>query len=119
MSGGPGPIPGGPASGRPAMGSEHARLFKAAQDLEAVFFRQMLQAMRDATPATGLATESAGEKAFRSMFDDEISRRAVAQNAHGLAEALYRQLSRHLQPEETTAVVHPGPPQEALDGTTG
>lgn len=113
MSGGVGAIAGGPA-----MGPEHARLFRAAQDLEAVFFRQMLQAMRDATPAKGLAEESAGEKAFRSMFDDEISKRAVAQNAHGLAEALYRQLSRHLQSEETTAVVHPGP-QEALDGTTG
>lgn len=107
----------GPAAARPALGSEHARLLRAAQDLEAVFFRQMLQAMRDATPATGLTQESAGEKAFRSMFDDELARRAVEQNSHGLADALYRQLSRHLQPEEATAVVHPGT-QEARDGTT-
>jgi Rod binding domain-containing protein len=105
----------GPAGGSPLRG-EHLRLFQAAEALEAVFFRQMLQAMRDATPASGLAEESAGEKAFRSMFDDEISRRAVAQNDHGLASALYRQLSRHLPPEETAAAVHLGPP-EATDVT--
>lgn len=109
---------GGPAPASPTLGPEHARLLKAAQELEAVFFRQMLQAMRDATPQTGLAEESAGEKAFRSMFDDEIAKRAVAQNDHGLAQALYRQLSRHLQPEGAAAIVHPGT-LEAADGTTG
>jgi len=107
-------IPAGPGG----LTGERARLFRAAQDLEAVFFQQMLQAMREATPPGGLTPESTGEKVFRSMFDDEMARRAVAQHERGLAAALYRQLSRHLPPEEATGVVHPGP-LEAPHGGTG
>ena len=93
-----------PISGLPAIASEHARLREQAQDLEAVFFRQMLQAMRDAGDQSGTSQMSQGEKVFRAMFDDEVARQAVRQQESGLAEALYRQLSRHLPAEGAIAV---------------
>ncbi len=99
------PVGAGAPTAAAQLRGDHARLMRAAQALEAVFFRQMLQAMRDAVPP---AEQSAAEKTFQAMFDDELSRRAVAQNDHGLAAALYRQLSRHLPPEETAAAALTG-----------
>lgn len=84
-------------------------LYQTAQALEALFMRQMLQAMRDASPAGGLVEESAGERLFGGMFDDAMASQAVEQNERGLAAALYRQLSRHLPGEATAAV---GTPEE-------
>lgn len=88
---------------------ERARLMRAAQQLEAVFTRQMLQAMRDASPAAGLVEQSSGERIFTAMFDDAMADGMVAQNPRGLAAALYRQLSRHLPPEAADPAATHGP----------
>ncbi len=100
------------------MPDQRVQLRKAAEDLEAVFFRQMLQAMRDAEPTSGVDEASAGEKMFRAMFDDEISRRAVQQNQRGLADALYRQLSQHLPPEESAAAAASGKAEDSHGGVS-
>lgn len=102
-----------PLGGVPQHTDDRARLMQAAQHLEAVFTRQMLQAMRDASPAAGLVEQSSGERIFTAMFDDAMAAAMVEQNPRGLAAALYRQLSRHLPPEAATAVATNGLAGEA------
>lgn len=79
-----------------------AQLRQASHDLEAVFYGQLLQAMRDTVPDSGgMFEKSQGEQMFTSMLDDQISKLASARTTHGLAESLYRQMSRHLGPDTT------------------
>lgn len=87
---------------RPAPGSPEAKLRHAASELEAVFFGQLFQAMRDASPQGGAVEASSAEKMFTTMLDDKISRLAAGQNHRGLADAMYRQLSKHI-PAATVA----------------
>ncbi|MES2305389.1 MAG: rod-binding protein [Gemmatimonadota bacterium] len=100
------PIGGTP---RPAPGSPEAKLRHAASELESVFYGQLFQAMRDASPEGGAIETSSAEKMFTTMLDDKISRLAAGQTNRGLAEAMYRQLSKNL-PVATTA---PGNPPSA------
>jgi Rod binding domain-containing protein len=81
-----------------------------------VFYQQMLQAMRDAVPEGGLLETSTGEKVFQEMFDEEMARQAAAHNERGLAQALYRQLARHLPADPGGTAGLPGM-AEAQDGT--
>jgi Rod binding domain-containing protein len=81
---------------------QRAQLKQASHDLEAVFYGQLLQSMRDTVPDSGgMFEKSQGESMFTSMLDDQISKLASARSEHGLAESLYRQMSRHLAPEAT------------------
>jgi Rod binding domain-containing protein len=107
------PISGG---GTPSTAAEARRLLDAARALEGVFYQQMLQAMRDAVPEGGVLEASAGEKVFQEMFDEEMARQAAAQNERGLAQALYRQLARHLPADPGATAGQPGM-AEARDGT--
>jgi Rod binding domain-containing protein len=91
-------------------------LLDAARALEGVFYQQMLQAMRDAVPSGGLPETSTGEKVFQGMFDEEMARQAAAQNDRGLAQALYRQLARHLPADPGGTATRPGM-AEVRDGT--
>ncbi|HEY4321503.1 MAG TPA: rod-binding protein [Gemmatimonadales bacterium] len=79
------------------------KLMQAAHDLEAVFYGQLLQAMRATVPEGGIFQQSTGEKMFTSMLDDEVSKMASNQTDRGLATALYHQLARQL-PATTPAV---------------
>lgn len=106
------PIGGAP----PAPGSPEAKLRRAAKDLEAVFYGQLFQAMRDAAPVEGAVETSQAEKMFTSMLDDQIARLAAGQTHRGLADAMYRQLSRHL-PAAEAATQAPSPKVGRIDGS--
>ncbi len=95
-------------NGVPPLGTpkpdQRAQLKKASQDLEAVFYGQLLQSMRETVPDSGgMMEKSQGEQMFTSMLDDQISRLASGRSEHGLAESLYRQMSRNLAPEVVPA----------------
>lgn len=92
-----GPV--GPAS----PGDPRTRLLAASRQLEAVFYQQMLQAMRNAAPVEGgLLEASAGETVFRDLFDESLARLAATHSARGPGMAMFRQLSRHLPPAAAT-----------------
>lgn len=77
------------------------RLLESTRQLEAVFYQQMLQAMRDASPAEGgLVETSEGEKIFRGLLDETVAQLAAGQSERGPGMAMFRQMSRHLPPEE-------------------
>lgn len=78
-------------------------LKKAAQAFEAIFLRQLLSSAR--------ATDFGGEKIFdgpgltqfQAMFDGKIAEISAQRGAFGIAEAIERQLSAHLAPDQTLA----------------
>lgn len=76
----------------------HAELRAAAQQLEAVFFNQLMQAMRESVPQGGLVEPSRGEQVFTAMLDERLSQVAAERLNRGLGEALYRQMVRRLDP---------------------
>lgn len=74
----------------------HAKLREQADKLEAVFFNQMLQAMREASPEGGLISTSQGEKMFTGMLDEQIAGLAAGRSDRGIGAALYRQLAARM-----------------------
>ncbi len=71
------------------------KLLATAKQLEAMFVRQLFQAMR-ATVAEGdgvMSGGSAGET-FQQLFDEHVADQTPAQWTHGLAEAVARQFAR-------------------------
>lgn len=83
----------------PAQDAAHAKLRKAAHDLESVFVGELFKAMRATVPDDGIIGQAEGQELFQGMMDDRIADLYAGRSQGGLGEALYRQLSRRL-PEE-------------------
>jgi len=66
-------------------------------EFEAVFLRQVFQAMRETEMDGGLLRHSPGEEMFTSLLDDRLASEAARRSQRGIGEALYRQLSRKLE----------------------
>jgi Rod binding domain-containing protein len=76
--------------------AEHQRLKKASQQLEGVFFSQLLSAMRETVQHDGILEQDSGQEMFTSMLDQKIADTSAAHSTHGLGQRLYDQLSRRL-----------------------
>ena len=77
----------------------HARLRKAAHDLEGLFVAELFKAMRATVPEDGILSQAPGQELFQGMMDDRIADLYAGRSRGGLGEALYRQLSRRLPDE--------------------
>ena len=73
---------------------EVAQLKKAAKDFEAVFLFQMLKQMRNTVHKEEMFHGGMGEDVFIGMMDEEMSKRMAGRGAAGIADMLFRQLSR-------------------------
>jgi flagellar protein FlgJ len=78
---------------------DHARLRKAAHELEGLFVAELFKAMRATVPEDGILSQAPGQDLFQGMMDDRIADLYAGRSSHGLGEALYRQLSRRLPDE--------------------
>jgi peptidoglycan hydrolase FlgJ len=100
-----GPVPAGPrqaaAASNSTQGAAHAKLRKAAHDLEGVFVAELFKAMRETVPEGGILEDSPGQELFQGMMDDRVADLYAGRSPGGLGEALYRQLSRRLPDEGT------------------
>lgn len=74
--------------------SEDAKLKAACQGMEAVFLNMMLTRMRDTVPKDGLLGNSKEEQMLTSMLDTELTKNMAQAGGMGLADMLYRQLSK-------------------------
>src|ERR1051325_6767514 len=72
---------------------EDPKLREAAQDMESLFVTQMLQAMRQTVPESGLLGSGSGQKLFRDMLDQELAKEISHGSGLGIGEMLYRQLA--------------------------
>lgn len=74
---------------------QDAKLKKVCQDMEAVFLNMMYSEMRNSVPKSSLMGEnSSGEQIMRSMLDSEMTKNMAKAGGIGLADMLYRQLSK-------------------------
>ncbi|MGE0199928.1 MAG: rod-binding protein [Candidatus Melainabacteria bacterium] len=81
--------------------TDHAKLKQAAQDMEGMFVKQLLDAMdKTVDRENGMLNAGAGEDYFRDMMYGEIATR-VSHNpvgtGYGLAEAIYRQMENSIK----------------------
>lgn len=86
------------AGSPPTLEAQHARLRKAAHQLEGVFMSQLFQAMRSSESQDPTVSGGQAGEMFQGMLDDQIAEKAALRTNAGIGEALYRQLSRHLTP---------------------
>ena len=78
----------GLSSGKP----RDPKLWKAAEDFQAVFLSQFVKAMRT-SPAQGeLFEESAGREIFDEMFSEAIAEKMAENGSLGLHRVIYREL---------------------------
>jgi Rod binding domain-containing protein len=93
-----------PAEFKPAgPAADNDRLRDAAKGMEAVFFGELMKAMRETVPEGGELQAGAGEQIFTGLFDERISELAAARQHGGLGDALYRQLARLLESRNPVA----------------
>ncbi len=72
-------------------------LMKVSQQFEAIFVQQMLKGMRTATQAmadTDNPMSQSKDNMFQDMLDNKLATSLTSEGQFGLAESIYRQLSR-------------------------
>lgn len=78
---------------RPAVDDKRQQLAKAAQAFEAVFVRQMIGSMRQASLGEDLFGSSATDQ-FRDMQDSRLADQMAADGGFGIARMLMQQFDR-------------------------
>ncbi len=108
--------PGGRVTVPGAGPDEATRLRKVAEDFEAVFLFQVLKQMRNTVHKEEMFNGGMGEEMFTEMMDEELAKKIASRGVTGIAETLFRQLSRQhgITSEETEA-----PPLPDLSGSAG
>jgi Rod binding domain-containing protein len=80
--------------------AEHAKLQKAARDLEGVFVQQLLTAMdKTVDRSGGLMASGQAEGMFRDMMYENMATQMVQApggSGMGMADTIYRQMAAHL-----------------------
>jgi len=92
---------------RQASGDPRAATRAAAGQVESLFMRQMLKAMRDATPKSGM-WDSNAQGTYSDMFDQQLAQ-SLSGRPGGLADVIARQLTRQMG-DAPGAGARPGDP---------
>jgi flagellar protein FlgJ len=77
-------------------------LKKACQDFEGIILNMMFSEMRATIQKSELIPSDAGTDIFQSMMDEELTKATSKGRGIGIADMLYKQLSKRLPKEETT-----------------
>ncbi len=72
------------------------RLKEVSRQFEAIFVRQMLQAMRKTIPEGGILQRGLQMEIYENMFDDKVAAQISERNQLGLAKLIFRQLAGKL-----------------------
>ncbi|MCK4541887.1 MAG: rod-binding protein [Spirochaetales bacterium] len=70
------------------------KLFDVCQEFEAIFIKQMLNAMRKTVNKEGLLDGGMAEEIFEDMLYDEYAKKMGKTASFGLAETIYKQLTK-------------------------
>ncbi len=70
------------------------QLKSACKAFESYYLHMMLKSMRATVPDSGLVPKSQAEQIFQDMLDEETAKNASDAGGIGLADMLYKQLSR-------------------------
>jgi Rod binding domain-containing protein len=89
-------------SSPPARREALAHLRQMSHALESVFLNQLFQAMRATLPKAD-AADGPAQELYTSLFDEKLSEASTANETRGLGEALYHQLVRRYDAQQTAA----------------
>jgi flagellar protein FlgJ len=81
---------------------DHKKLKKAAQEFEAVFVQQLMDAMDKTVDKTdSILSGGSAEEYFKGMMNETVSQAMTQRpggSGFGLAESIYRQMSEQIKP---------------------
>ncbi len=81
------------------------KLRKAANDFEAIFARQILKSMRSTLEDGGMFGSGSIGEIYSDMMDNAISEIIAKRGELGLANSIYKQMIKYIEPDiETNAV---------------
>jgi flagellar protein FlgJ len=75
------------------------QLRQACQEFEGIFLNMMYKEMKASVQKSGLIPEDSGQQVFEDMLDDQLTKDASQGKGMGLADMLYKQLSKQLKTE--------------------
>ena len=78
-------------------------LLPVAKQFESLYLQMMLKSMRAAVPESDLFSDESG-KAYRDMFDNQLSVNLAEQGGIGLAKVMVKQLTPAPQSAQTQAL---------------
>ncbi|MCE3233851.1 MAG: flgJ [Vampirovibrio sp.] len=85
--------------------ADQKKLKKAAQEFEAIFVQQMLDAMdKTIDRENSILSGGSSEQYFRGMLNQEIAKSMTTRqggSGFGLAESIYRQMSQNMKADTT------------------
>ncbi len=79
-----------------------AKLRKAAQGFEAIFARQLLKNMRSSLSGDGMFGAGSIGEIYSDMMDNAIGEQISKRGSLGLADVIYRQMIKSIDPEGNT-----------------
>lgn len=89
-------------------GQDQKKLKKAAQEFEAIFIQQMLDAMdKTIDRENSLLSGGGAEDYWRGMLNQEIAQsmsNRIGGSGFGLAESIYRQMAMNMKTNETESL---------------
>ena len=81
-------------------GAEKDQLMKVSREFESLFLNLMLKEMRATVPKFD-PLHSYAEETYQEMLDQELTKSMAQQKGVGLADMMYRQLSRLESPTDS------------------
>lgn len=73
---------------------DEKELRKVCKDFESIMVSMMYKTMKATIPKSDLIKEDAGRDVFQSLLDEKLIEESTKQRGVGLADMLYKQLSR-------------------------
>ena len=70
-----------------------SELYKACEDFESIFIKQMLNVMRKSVQKSGLLESGMSQEIFEDMLYDEYAKKMAQTAQFGLASMIYDQVS--------------------------
>lgn len=104
-------------------GEEELR--QVSRDLEAIFLRMLIDSMQKTVPESSLFGQSSGMETFRGMYNDQLADQMSRSSSIGLADMIYRQLSRDgygktgTSDSSVSAMPSTSPPSATVSGEAG
>lgn len=82
------------ADGKTAGKQDPEALRRTCREFEAIFVQSMFKAMRSSVPDGGLFPKGMAQESFQELMDLEVAKASADQGKLGIADALFRQLSK-------------------------
>ena len=103
------PMPNVPQDPAEKAAKQDNQLREAAKMYEQHFIREMVKAMRQASPEGGLMEPSFGEKIYREQLDNQYVETWSGRGGVGLADMIYKNVKERYFPDAQNMAVPKGP----------